>query len=109
MKRHLRKKLLFLSLCILAGIGPLGYVDYKSNQKLLDSAQLVQHTERMIYQSDNIYSLSKDIEILTQGCIITNDSASLEPRAFPKTIFTYIGQLRQLTLDNPAQQQRIDS
>jgi len=109
MKRHLRKKLLFLSLFILTGIGLLGYADYKSNQKLLDSAQLVQHTERVIYQSDNIYSLSKDIEILTQGCIITNDSASLEPRAFPKTIFTYIGQLRQLTLDNPGQQQRIDS
>ena len=109
MKSHLRKKLFFFTLIILTGIGLIGFAYYKSNQKLLESAQLVQHTQRVIYQSDNIYSLSKDIEILAQNCIITNDSASLEPRVFPKTIFTYIGQLRQLTLDNPRQQQQIDS
>jgi PAS domain S-box-containing protein len=109
MKNHLRKKLVFLTFFILAGIGLLGYADYKSNQKLLDSAQRMEHSERVIYQSDNIYSLSKDIEILTQGCIITNDSTAFEPRVFPKTIFTFIGQLRRLTLDNPRQQQQIDS
>ncbi|MDP4151049.1 MAG: CHASE3 domain-containing protein [Bacteroidota bacterium] len=109
MKNHLRKKLFFLSLIILSGILLVGVADYKSNQKLLDSAQRVQHSERVIYQSDNIYSLSKDIEILTQGCIITNDSAALEPRVFPKTIFAYIGELRRLTVDNPGQQQLIDS
>jgi signal transduction histidine kinase len=109
MKNHLRKKLFFLTLFILTAIGLIGFADYKSNQKLLDSAQWVHHTERVIYQSDNIYSLSKDIEILTQGCIITNDSTSLEPRVFPKTIFIYIRQLRELTLDNPRQQQQLDS
>ena len=109
MKNHLRKKLFFLTLFILTGIGLIGFADYKSNQKLLDSAQWLHHTERVIYQSDNIYSLTKDIEILTQGCIITNDSMSLEPRVFPKTIFTYMRQLRELTLDNPKQQQQLDS
>jgi PAS domain S-box-containing protein len=107
--RNRSQKLILLSLIALSGVGLIGYADYKTNQKLVNSGQLVQHTERVIYQSDNLYSLSKDIEIQTQGCLITNDSASLEPRIFPKTIFTYIGQLRRLTIDNPSQQQRIDS
>jgi signal transduction histidine kinase len=109
MKRNISQKLILLSFITLPGVGLIGYADYKTNQKLVDSGQWVQQTERVIYQSDNLYSLSKDIEIQTQGCLITNDSASLEPRIFPKTIFTYIGQLRRLTLDNPSQQQRIDS
>jgi two-component system NarL family sensor kinase len=108
-KRNISQKLILLSFITLSGIGLIGYADYKTNQKLVDSGQWVQQTERVIYQSDNLYSLSKDIEIETQGCLITNDSASLEPRIFPKTIFTYIGQLRRLTQDNPSQQQRIDS
>jgi PAS domain S-box-containing protein len=109
MKRNISQKLILLSFITLPGVGLIGYADYKTNQKLVNSGQLVQHTERVICQSDNLYSLSKDIEIQTQGCLITNDSASLEPRIFPKTIFTYIGQLRRLTIDNPSQQQRIDS
>jgi signal transduction histidine kinase/CHASE3 domain sensor protein len=108
-KRNISQKLILLSFIALSGVGLIGYADYKTNQKLVDSGQWVQQTERVIYQSDNLYSLSKDIEIQTQGCLITNDSASLEPRIFPKTIFTYIGQLRRLTVDNPSQQQRIDS
>jgi signal transduction histidine kinase len=109
MKRNISQKLILLSFIALPGVGLIGYADYKTNQKLVDSGQWMQHSERVIDQSDNLYSLSKDIEIQTQGCLITNDSASLEPRIFPKTIFTYIGQLRRLTLDNPSQQQRIDS
>ncbi len=31
----------------------------------------------------------KDIEIHTQGCLISNDSASLDARIFSKTIFTF--------------------
>jgi len=109
MKRNISQKLILLSFITLPGVGLIGYADYKTNQKLVDSGLWVQHTERVIYQSDNLYSLSKDIEIQTQGCLITNDSASLEPHIFPKTIFTYIRELRRLTLDNPSQQQRIDS
>jgi CHASE3 domain sensor protein len=109
MKRYISQKLILFSFITLPAVALVGYADYKTNQKLVDSGQWVQQTERVIYQSDNLYSLSKDIQIQTQGCLITNDSASLEPRIFPKTIFTYIGQLRRLTVDNPSQKQRIDS
>ena len=110
MKISIRQKLLLFSSIILAGIGFIGYAVYKSHQKLLDSEQWVQHTEQVIYQSGNILSLGKDIETASRGFVITNDSSFLEPLyTAEKTTFAYIRQLRQLTQDNPAQQQRIDS
>jgi signal transduction histidine kinase len=107
---NIRQKILFLFLVILAGNGFIGYAVYRSNQKLHDSEQWVQHTEQVIYQSGNILSLAKDIETGTRGFVITNDSAFLEPlNNAEKSIFVYIEQLRQLIKDNPEQQQRVDS
>src|ERR1039458_4607396 len=103
-------KLLALSFIIVTGIGLTGFAVYKSNQKLLNSAQWLQHTNQVIYQSDNILSLAKDAETASRGFIISNDSAFLDPLWIAeKTIFASIAQLRQLTRDNPAQQQRADS
>jgi PAS domain S-box-containing protein len=110
MKISIRQKLIPLSFIMLASNGFIGYVVYKSDQKLLDSEQWVQHTEQVIFQSGNIRALGKDIETASMGFVITNDKAFLEPLYIaPKTAFTYIKELKQLTLDNPAQQKRIDS
>jgi signal transduction histidine kinase len=71
---------------------------------------LVHHTELVIYQSGNVLSIAKDIEAASGGFVITNDSSFLEPlNPAKKTAINNIGKLRQLTIDNPAQQQRIDS
>jgi len=110
MKASIQQKLFLFSLIVLAGNSVLGYAVYESNQKLHDSELLVHHTELVIYQSGNVLSLAKDIEAASGGFVITNDSSFLEP-LYPaeKTAFSNLGQLRQLTRDNPAQQQRIDS
>jgi len=110
MKASIRQKLLLFSLIILASNGILGYAVFKSNRKLLDAEEWVRHTEHVIYQSGNILSTAKDIETASRGFVITNDSTFLEP-LYPaeKTVFTNIGQLRQLTHDNPRQQRRLDS
>jgi signal transduction histidine kinase len=103
------QRLVYLSIITLISIGLIGYSDYKSNQKLVNSEQWVQHTERVIYESGNIFSVAKDIELASQGCVITNDSAFLKATVTPQVIFASITLLRQLTLDDPAQQVRIDS
>jgi signal transduction histidine kinase len=110
MKINIHQRLLLFSFITLAGVGLMGYAAYKSNQKLLDSEQWVEHSEQVIYQAGYIISLSKDIETASWGFVITKDSTFLG-RLYnaEKTIFAYIGQLRQLTLDNPKQQKRIDS
>ena len=110
MKISISQKLLLISLIILGGNGFIGYAVYKSNQKLIDSQQWVEHTQQVIYQSGNILSLGKDIETASRGFVITNDSAFLEPLySAEKATFNYIRLLKQLTKDNPSQQQRIDS
>ena len=110
MKSTIRQKLLLFSLIILGGVLFTGYAVYESNQKLLNAAQWVQHTEQVIYQSDKILSVGKDMETATRGYVITQDSTFLEPLyAAQKIAFVYIDQLHQLTLDNPLMQQHIDS
>ena len=110
MKLSIRQKLFLFSLIVLAGNGITGYAVYESNQKLHNSEELVRHTEQVIYQSGNVLSNAKDIETASRGFAITNDSTFLEP-LFPaeKTVFANIRQLKQLTVDNPKQQVRIDS
>jgi two-component system NarL family sensor kinase len=109
MKPGIIQNLIILSSVALTGVGLIGYIDYKTNQKLVNSEQWVQHTERVIYESGNIFLVAKDLELASQGCVITNDSIFLKLNMNPQVIFTSIGQLRQLTVDNPAQQARIDS
>jgi signal transduction histidine kinase len=110
MKINIRQKLLFLSFIILVGMGFIGYGVYKSYQKLVDSAQWVERTEQVIYQSGHILSLAIDMETAARGFVIANDSAFLEPLFIAeKKSFDYIRQLKQITLDNPEQQQRVDS
>jgi signal transduction histidine kinase len=110
MKNRIYQKLFPFSLVILAGNGFLGYAIYKSNQKLSDSELWVQHTEQVIARSASIGSIASDIETASRGFVITDDNTFLEQfNTVEKTVLVYIGQLRQLTGDNPVQQQRIDS
>ena len=100
----------FFFFFILVGNGVVGYTVYKSNQKLRDAEQWVQHTEQVIYKSGEILSLAKDLETASRGFVITNDSVFLEPLyVAQKTTFVYIGELTQLVKDNPEQQKRVDS
>jgi signal transduction histidine kinase len=109
MKPGTIRKLIFLSSVALTGVGLIGYADYKTNQKLVDSEQWVQHTERVIYESGNIFLVAKDLELASQGYIVSNDSTFLKLNMTPQVILTSIGQLKQLTVDNPGQQARLDS
>ena len=109
MKPGIIQNLIIVSSVALTGVGLIGYANYRTNQKLVDSEQWVQHTERVIYGAGNIFLVAKDLELASQGCIITNDSTFLKLNMTPQVIFTSIGLLRQLTLDNPGQQARIDS
>jgi len=110
MKLNVLQKLLIFSFIILAGNGITGYIIFKNNQKVLDSARWVRHTEKIIDISGDILSLGKDIETASRGYVITKDSLFLEPLYTAERRTTdYIAQLRQLTQDNSEQQHHVDS
>jgi PAS domain S-box-containing protein len=106
----IRQKIFLCSLIIVVSNWFLGYAIYKSNQKLIESEQWVHHTEQVIALSVNIYSTAKDIKTASRDFVITNDSTYIKSLVVAsKTGFSDIRKLKQLTKDNPAQQQRIDS
>jgi len=110
MKISVRYKLFAISFIILGINVVLGLAVYKSDRKLLDSEQWVQHSEQVIIQSSNIRSLAREMQITSRDFLITDDSAFLEPlNHTQKAAFNYIGLLRQLTRDNPAQLKLTDS
>ena len=76
---------------------------------MIDSTLLVEHAAQVISQSGVISSLRKDVEIASQPSIFSNDSASRNLHILSTAIFTNIGQLRQLSLDNSNQLKREDS
>ena len=110
MKISVRYKLFIFSSIILGINMILGYAVYDSDQKLLDSEQWVQHSEQVIIQASNVRSLGREMQITSRDFLITDDSVFLEPlNHTQKAAFLYIGLLRELTRDNPAQQRLTDS
>ena len=110
MKIIVRQNRIVFMLVILCCIGFIGFAVYQSNQKLLGSVQQVRHTEEVISQTGKLLFLSEDVEIASKGFAITNDTSLLEPLYDAETTgAAYLANLRQLTIDNPSQQKRIDS
>jgi PAS domain S-box-containing protein len=110
MKFISRQKFLLFSFLILTGNCLLGYAIYHSNQELLKSEEWVRHTEQVIAQTINIFSTAKDIKINSRDFALTNDTAFVRSLNISgSTVFSELDKLKQLTVDNPAQQKRIDS
>jgi CHASE3 domain sensor protein len=86
------------------------YSVYKSNQRVRIAEQLVDHTQQVINKTENIFSIGKGIENTLKAFVITNDSVNLAPFfATEKPAFEYIVELKELEIDNPVQQSRVDS
>lgn len=110
MKIVISKNLLWPCIIIIAIDLIAGYTVFRSNQQVYLSEKMVDHTEQVIYKSENILSAGKDIESALRAFVITNDNLYLEPLyATEKSVFIHIKNLKQLTLDNPVQQNRVDS
>lgn len=109
MKIDIHPKLFLFFTIILACIGFIGYANFKSSKKYVDSAQWVEHTVRVIYQSTAIFAVRKDIEIAAHSSLTPNDSGYRKVQNLSATLLGDIGLLRELTMDNASQQKREDS
>ena len=81
---------------------------FYSTQKLIKNSQLVNHTNQVLIEAENIISYMKDAETGQRGFLLTLDPSFLEPYtgAYSKTTNTY-NNLVELTLDNPIQQRTL--
>ncbi len=88
----------------------IGLVAYRSLETLTKTSYAVTHTYQVLGRIDGIISLLKDAETGQRGFVITGDENYLEPyQAALGAIDKLVGELRELTADNPNQQKRIDA
>ena len=93
---------------ILIAVGGLAV---SSLSAFMQSAQNVAYTLQVIRETETTLTLLLDSETGQRGYVITGDDVFLEPynaAVAPEGIAFRIQQLRQLTADNPNQQQRLD-
>ena len=102
------KKLLFIAVIILSGNGILGYLIYKSNQKLLLSEYWVQHSTEVKFRLDKIFQTENSLRTAVKAFSITDNPIFLDAIKHEKNkIMTDVDHLLLLTNDNPMQHQRV--
>jgi signal transduction histidine kinase/DNA-binding response OmpR family regulator/CHASE3 domain sensor protein len=80
-----------------------------STKELVDSSKMVNHTNEVLIEAENLISYMKDAETGQRGYIITLDPVFLEPYKEAKINVSKSSQsLKNLTVDNPVQQKNIE-
>ena len=91
-------------------ISVLGIFSSYYSDKRISTSQWVKHTNDVLNETQQILSLTKDIENDSRGYIITGDTTYLQHFVIAKNnIFNHDKKLKELTDDNPSQKERIDS
>ncbi|RRS06023.1 response regulator [Aquabacterium soli] len=88
----------------------IAFFTYRSLQSSADTAARVNHTMDVMEQLQSLISTMKDAETGQRGYLLTGQEAYLEP--YTKARAELPGKLeriRELTSDNPAQQQRLST
>jgi PAS domain S-box-containing protein len=91
-------------------LGVIGVVSYLSVVRLNENAAWVEHTHEVLSRLELLLAAVTDSETAERGYVITGDETYLEPyRRSAAIVDSQATRLRELTADNPAQQQRLDS
>jgi len=94
----------------LACLAVVGVVSYLSVVRLKESAAWVEHTHEVLSSLELLLAAATDSETAERGYVITGDQSYLEPyRQAAAVVDAQTRHLRELTADNRAQQQRLDS
>lgn len=112
MRRKLSSaKLIIVSIgLLLIVIGIIIFASITQSAKVKDSAQMVSHTQEVLIQSGQLMRLMLENETGSRGYILTGNKNFLAPLVSSKTeLPTVLAKLKALVIDNPLQQQRIDS
>lgn len=81
---------------------------YYSIQRLISNSQMVNHTNQVLLEAENIISFMKDAETGQRGYLVTLDPFFLQPYngSYEKVTISY-DQLLHLTTDSPVQQRNL--
>src|SRR6266850_2338313 len=86
----------------------VGWLSYRNTARFAEASEWRRHTYEVLRNLDETVARLVDAETGQRGYLLTGDDAYLEPyRAAIKSIDQTIGNLKNLTSDNPNQQKRI--
>lgn len=87
----------------------IGVISHRGTTQLIKTSDYVAHTYQVLAGVEEIQSLIKDAENGQRGYILTGDVAYLQPYTDSvATLNKKIAEVRQLTTDNPSQQQTLN-
>ncbi|HLF53096.1 response regulator [Flavobacterium sp.] len=82
---------------------------FKNSEKYIASNAMVDHTHQILSEFEQLQTSSIDAESGTRGFAITGDPHFLETYSEANSaVFEHLNKVRELTKDNPAQQNNID-
>jgi methyl-accepting chemotaxis protein len=91
-------------------VGIVGVVAYRGTTELVDSADLVTHSHKVKEAVFEVRSSLKDAETGQRGFLLTGEERYLQPyHEGVKAIDRYLKEARELTVDNPNQQKRLNA
>src|SRR6185312_4646645 len=103
--RYLVPSLLFAAIVVVAANAAFAF---HAVNKLLDSEYWVEHTWKVINETESVMGSVKDAETGTRGYLITGDEAYLQPyNQALQELPIELASFRKLTSDSPSQQRRI--
>src|SRR5580704_9846760 len=89
-------------------LAAIGIVAYRSIDSLTKSSYAVTHSHAVLEHLSAVLNQLTDAETGQRGFVITGDDAYLEPyRSGTAAVPRLMEELRELTADNPNQQERI--
>ncbi|SRR5579871_63150 len=81
-----------------------------ANHDFLNESKLVNHTHRVLINTERLLSSIKDAESAFRGYIVVKDSSLLGPYQQSKFLTdSFFSALKRETIDNPQQQQRLNT
>ena len=105
-----RRKIIILCLIIVVGNGFVGYTAYKRNQKLVESEQLMQLTEKVISLNRKLSYFVKNVENGVKDFVLTGDPNFIAQVYKAEKIYKdNLDIIRSLTLSNKTQQAVLDT
>jgi len=106
----MQRKVRFGFALALACLAIVGVVSYLNVVRLNEDAAWVEHTHEVLSRLELLLAAVTDSETAERGYVITGDESYLEPsRNSANVAESQASRLRELTADNPVQQQRIAS
>ena len=109
MKVTIERKLITGIVIAITVVLAIVFISIRQSGRLQDTAAMIRHTHQVIYEMQEVLDISNRYELDVKNFLLTSDSSFLGALKGSSSLLQQkIAGLKELTRDNPPQQERID-